>query len=395
MIVRRNIKFYKGEFLDIFRLIFKRKVLKGKYIRLFEKEFAKYIGVRYAISTSTARQGYIHSIKSLNIQKGSEILIPAYTIKGLIEITKKMGYVPVVVDINPDTFSIDVNDMNKKITKKTKVVMATHMFGAPCDIHKIKKICKSKGLILIEDCAHAHGSSLKGKKCGSFGKVNFFSFDSLKPISTFRGGMITTDDKKIYEKIIDIREKETVYPSEIEILKGVFMKYLEHIVMSGPLFYLFVPIFYLESLHILFNKMYVKMGSMKSYDIKMTNLQAMVGLKQLKILDRRNERRNKIANYLKKKIKLQNQKILPDALSSYYFLVFKVKGNLRKIQKKLLMKGIDISIKEEIADACNKITKDDAPSMDRVFEEIIQVPAYCSLKKKGLDKISKSINEVC
>jgi len=392
MIARRNIKLYNGEIQDIIRFIFQNPILDGEHISLFEKEFAKYIGVKYAVATSTARQGYLLILKSLNIPKKSEILLPAYTIKGLIEITRKAGYIPRTVDINPDTLNIEPDEIRIKITPKTKAVIATHIFGAPCELDKIRKICLEKSINLIEDCAHATGAMYKNKKVGSFGIANFFSFETIKPINTFRGGMVTTNDEVLYNRLIKERKKHK-FPSRFKLLVYISSKLIEQLVLSTFLFYLFVPLFCSDFLKESFNKLYKLRGKIRNFDYRLTNLQSYLGVKQLKIIDKRNLVHNNNSIYLINKIKLENQKILPRTKSTYYFLVFKCKRESRKLQKELLLKGIDTSTENELADRCNRLTKDIANNLEGVYNQIIQVPCYEGLDKKDLDKIIKEINK--
>lgn len=392
MIARRNIKLYNGEVQDILKFIFYNHILRGKYIGIFEKEFAKYIGVKYAVATSTARQGYLMILKSLNIPQNSEILLPAYTIKGLIEITRKAGYIPRTVDINPDTLNIEPDEIRKKITSKTKAVIATHMFGAPCELDKIRKICLKNNICLIEDCAHATGAVYKNKKVGSFGIANFFSFETIKPINTFRGGMITTNNTLLYNQLIKEREKHK-FPSRFNLLFYIFSKLIEQLILSTFLFYFFVPLFYSDFLKESFNKLYKLRGKVKDFDCRLTNLQSYLGVKQLKIIDKRNLIHNNNSVYIINRIKLKNQKILPKTKSTYYFLVFKCKQESRKLQKKLLLNGVDTSIENELADRCNRLTRDVANNTEKIYNRVIQVPCYEGLNKKCLDKIIKWVNK--
>lgn len=393
MIARRNIKLYKGEIQDIIKFIFYNPLLDGKYIGLFEKEFAKYVGVKYAITTSSARQGYFMILKSLNMHPKSEILLPAYTIKGIVEVTRKAGHTPRTLDINMDTLNIEPNEIKKNVISKPKALVATHIFGAPCELNEIRKICFKKNIHLIEDCAHATGAVYKNKKVGTFGIANFFSFDTIKPINTFRGGMITTNNKVLYDGLLREREKHK-FPSKFNLLMYVSSKLIEHLVLSTCLFYLFVPLFYSDFLKESFKKLYKLRGKVRHFDYRLTNLQSYLGIKQLKVIDQRNLTHNNNSAYLASRIKLESQKILPKTKSTYYFLTFKSKQGLRNLQKKLLLRGIDISVENELADRCNKLTKDIANNTEQIYNQVIQIPCYEGLTKKDLDKIIREVNKL-
>ena len=172
------------------------------YNNKFEDNFKKYIGSRYCISTSSCTGATHITLKALGIKKGDEIIMPNITWFSCASVVDYMGAKPVFVDIDPKTFCIDPKKIKKKITSRTKAVMMVHLYGAVCDIKEIKKITQDKKIFLIEDCAESIGSKYLKKKTGTFGDISVFSFHGSKTITTGgEGGAITTNNKKLYERI--------------------------------------------------------------------------------------------------------------------------------------------------------------------------------------------------
>ena len=146
--------------------------------------------------------GFYVLMKSLGVSSGDEILFTAATCSTMINAALRIGATPIYADIDPNTFGSDPNDIEKKITHKTKIIVAQHSFGIPCDITAIKKISVSNNIFLFEDCALTLGSRVNGITVGNFGDAALFSTDHSKPINTMIGGLIYTCDHVLYQKLI-------------------------------------------------------------------------------------------------------------------------------------------------------------------------------------------------
>ena len=187
-----------------------QKILKsgwlthGKYTNLFEKEFCKFTKAKYAVSVSSCTAGLHLSCLAAGFKKGDEVIVPAQTHTATAHAVEYTGAKVIFADIEPLTGNIDINEILKKITKKTKGIIIVHMAGYPCDVKKILKICKKKNLKLIEDCAHGLGTYIKKKHVGNFGKSGSFSFYPTKQITTGEGGMVVTNDFNFFKKIKSI-----------------------------------------------------------------------------------------------------------------------------------------------------------------------------------------------
>lgn len=172
------------------------------YIHKFEEEFAKYVGVKYAITTSGGTGALHLALAALGIGPGDEVILPEITYFSCSDVVMLLGAKPVFVDLLKDTWCIDPSKIEKAITKKTKAIMPVHLYGNPADMDEIMKIAKKHNLKVVEDACPAVGSLYKGKKPGSFGDFGAFSFQGAKIMVTGFGGMLVTNDKKLYEKAL-------------------------------------------------------------------------------------------------------------------------------------------------------------------------------------------------
>ncbi len=179
---------------------------QGKIIERFEKDFAKFHKIKYAISTSNCTTSLHLALLSLNIGKGDEVICPNLTFISPANMIALTGAKLVLVDVQSDNFCICFKDLKKKITKKTKAIMIVHPFGYPVDINKLKKVIQNKRIKIIEDVAESIGAKINNKLCGTIGDISCFSFFANKIITTGEGGMILTNKKNIYEKVKILRD---------------------------------------------------------------------------------------------------------------------------------------------------------------------------------------------
>jgi perosamine synthetase len=178
---------------------------EGPEVKLFEKKFSQYIKKKYASTVSNGTAALEIAVKSLDLKKGDEVIIPNFTIVSNLIAVIKNGLKPVVVDCDPITWNMNIPQIESAINSKTKAIIATHIYGYPLAIDKIRKICKKKNLFLIEDAAEMLGHKYKNKKCGYYGDISIFSFYANKHVTTGEGGIILTNSKKLDKKIKSLR----------------------------------------------------------------------------------------------------------------------------------------------------------------------------------------------
>ena len=178
---------------------------EGPEVSKFEQNFSQLINRKFSISVSNGTAALEIAIKALGIKKNDEVIIPNFTIISNALAVIRQNAKPVLVDCDLDNWNMIISDIEKKITKKTKAIIATHIYNFPLDIEKIIKICKKHKIFLIEDAAEVIGQKYKKKMCGSFGDISTFSFYANKQITTGEGGMISTNNKEINSKCKSLR----------------------------------------------------------------------------------------------------------------------------------------------------------------------------------------------
>lgn len=177
----------------------------GKFIEEFEDRWAKYCGMKYGIAVSNGTLALQAAIAACGLKPGAEIIMPSFTIISCAQAAIYNDCVPIFVDCDPRTWTIDVAKIEDKITARTKAIMPVHIYGHPCDMDPIRKIASKHKLIIIEDAAEAHGAEYKGKKCGGFGDLSCFSFYANKIITTGEGGMVLANSSVYAEKLRSLR----------------------------------------------------------------------------------------------------------------------------------------------------------------------------------------------
>lgn len=187
-------------------------ITKGNYInsnevKTFEKNFSKYIGCKYAVSVGNATDAIFLSLQSLNIGYQDEVVTVSHTATATITAIMRTNAKPIFVDINEKDFNFKIDDLEKKISSKTKAIIIVHLYGQSCDMQKLLYISKKHKIPLIEDCSQSAGAYYKNKRLGSFGLMSCFSFFPTKNLSTLGdGGCVVSNNKKLINKIISLRE---------------------------------------------------------------------------------------------------------------------------------------------------------------------------------------------
>jgi perosamine synthetase len=178
---------------------------EGPEVKKFEENFSELVNKKFSVSVSNGTAALEIAIKALGIKKNDEVIMPNFTIISNALSIIRQNAKPVLVDCDLENWNMKISDIEKKITKKTKAIIATHIYNFPLDIDKIVKICKKNKIFLIEDAAEVIGQKYKKKMCGSFGDVSTFSFYANKQITTGEGGMISTNNKEINLKCKSLR----------------------------------------------------------------------------------------------------------------------------------------------------------------------------------------------
>lgn len=180
---------------------------KGHFVTDFENAFASYIGVKHGVAVFNGTVAIHLALMALNIKEGDEVIVPSFTYVASANPVVMVGAKPIFVDSLMSSWQMDPADVEKKISSKTKAVIAPHMYGHPCDMDALCAICKKNNIFLIEDCAEAIGSQYHGKMIGSFGDISCFSFFGNKTITCGEGGMVVTNDDDLYIKSANLKNQ--------------------------------------------------------------------------------------------------------------------------------------------------------------------------------------------
>jgi dTDP-4-amino-4,6-dideoxygalactose transaminase len=329
--------------------------IMGEELRLFEEEFAKYCETRYAIGVGSGTEALHLSLLACDIKLGDEVITSANTFAATVAAIHWTGAKPVLVDINPQNYNIDLNLIEKAITPKTKAVIPVHLYGQPVDMDKLKEICKIHNLLIIEDACQAHGAKYKNHKVGSLGNIAAFSFYPGKNLGAAgEGGIITTSNKDLADKIIMLRNH------------GQKQKYYHEI---------------------------------KGFNSRLDNLQAAILRIKLKHLDGWNALRNKWASLYTEL--LSNTSLVTPKVENWAYHVFHIYGVLCEkrndminyLKEKEIGAGIHYPVPIHLLDAFKDLNykEGDFPITEKFAKEVISLPIFPELNE---DKINYIVNAI-
>jgi dTDP-4-amino-4,6-dideoxygalactose transaminase len=191
----------------VFNVLNSGRYINGQNLKSFEEEFADLRSTKYAVGVSSGTSAILLSLMALGIGKGDEVIVPSLTFIATATPAKFLGATLVYADINPETYTIDPAEVQRKITPRTKAIIPVHLYGHPCDMDPINKLAKAHNIYVIEDACQAHGATYKGKKTGSLGDIACFSFFPSKNMTVLGdGGMMTTNDSELAQKVRMMRD---------------------------------------------------------------------------------------------------------------------------------------------------------------------------------------------
>ena len=183
------------------------RYVKGDELRKFEQEFAEFCTTKYAVGVSSGTAAILLSLMAIGIGKGDEVIVPAHTFIATASPIKFLGGTPVYADIDSETYTLDPNDVERKITENSKAIIPVHLYGHPADMDPINELAENHSLYVIEDASQAHGAIYKGRKVGSIGDIGCFSFFPSKNMTVLgEGGMVVTDNEELAEKVAMMRD---------------------------------------------------------------------------------------------------------------------------------------------------------------------------------------------
>lgn len=357
------------------------KVLKGDYLTTgpivneFENSVAKYVGTKYAVAVSNGTAALHMACYAAGISEGDEVLVPAITFAASSNCVLYCGGKPVFIDIDPKSYNIDINKIKEKITNKTKAIIPVDFAGQSVDMDSILKIAEEYNLIVIEDAAHALGSEYKNEKVGSKAHMTEFSFHPVKPITTGEGGVVVTNSKELYEKMILFRSHGITRNSELMTEN------------QGPWYY--------EQIDL-------------GYNYRLTDIQSALGLSQIKKLDDFILKRREIVNKYNEAFKELKEIGTPFeneySKSGYHIYVLllnldKLKCGRKEIFEALQAENIGVNVHYlpvYLHPYYKKLgyKKGECPVAEDIYNRMITIPLFPSMTDKDIKDVIEAVKKV-
>lgn len=357
------------------------KVLKGDYlttgpsIKEFEETVANYVGSKYAVAFSNGTAALHGACFAAGITVGDEVITTPITFAASANCIRYVGGTVVFADIDEQTYNIDHKEIEKKITDKTKAIIPVHFTGQPVNLDAIHSIAEKHDLIVIEDAAHALGASYKGKKVGALSDMTMFSFHPVKHVTTGEGGIITTNNENYYQKLVQFRSHGITRDKEL----------LEE--NHGPWYY---------DMQFL------------GYNYRMTDIQAALGVSQMKKLDKFIERRKEIVKKYNEAFAKIPEIVMPyqspDSDSSWHLYILKLNlNNLTNNRKEIFEKLIDLNIGVNVHYIPVHTLmyyqqlgykKGSLPKAEALYEEIITLPLFPKMTNEDIFDVIEAVKTV-
>lgn len=342
----------------------------------FETKYGEYIGAKNAVSMNSCTACLHLALKAVNIKRGDEVIIPAITFAATAEVVTYFDATPVLVDVDEDTHNIDVSKIEEKITSRTKAIIPVHYAGQPCDMDEILDVAGKYKLFVIEDAAHAVPAWYKDRKVGTIGDITCFSFYATKSLTTGEGGMATTDNDEWADRMSVLR------------LHGISKDAWKRYGNEGSWYYEVAE---------------------SGYKYNMTDIQAGLGLAQLKKVDWMCRRREEIARKYEEAFQSMEEitqpRIRPDRKSAWHLYVIKLNPGALSVDREQFMRELK---EREIGTSVHFIplyrhpyyrdtfhyTSQGFPVSERIYERIISLPIYPGMTDGDIERVVESVRTV-
>lgn len=336
---------------------------EGPFVKEFEQKMSETVGRKYGIAVSNGTAALEIAAQALGITEGDEVIMPTFTIISCAMAITKLGAIPVLIDSDIHTWNMNVDEIEAKITEKTKAIMIVHLYGLPVKVDKVLELAKKYNLKVIEDAAEMHGQTYNGRPCGSFGDISTFSFYPNKHITTGEGGMVVTDDEKLADRCRSLR-------------------------------------------NLCFRKDIRYVHDEISDNYRFTNLQAAVGLAQLERLDEFVERKREMGRYYTERLKDVKGLMLPiektDCAENIYWvyglvLDKNIQVDNRTVQKFLSEEGIGARTffwcmhEQPVYRNAGLFSSENYPNAEYLARKGFYIPSGLALTREQMDRVIDGI----
>jgi perosamine synthetase len=405
-IARYGVRTIPGDEKEIVAAFRRGEAIEGPAINEFEGRFAEFHEMEQAVSASFGRMAFYYILRALEFPAGSEIIFPALTFWVVPEIARQAGLKPVFVDVDSRTFNLNPAGLEVAITEHTRAIVPTHLYGQPCEMSEVMRIADKYNLIVVEDCAQAAGALYRGRRVGTFGLASFFSFQMLKGINTYGGGMAITNDAAIAAKMRAQAEVEPLQ-STAELIRRFAAGFAARSLVSPKGFAWWgFPIgsalsyvsdkdlskYFWESIRPL-NRF------PRPYRRRFSNVQAILGLRGLERLDEFNQRTRVHAEIYTRGLadcpSIETPAVIPEVDHVYYqYCVYA--SDPKRAKRRAIRQGIDFETTH--VDVCSSLPlfKEfvaDCPAAQQTAEAL-QLPVYSRLRTSDIERVLKVVLEV-
>jgi len=349
-----------------------RWLTNGPLSQKFEEKFQKFLKLKYSLTTSSATHALHLSLRSIGIKQGDEVIVPTFTFTATADVVSYCNAKPILADTDPETFNISAKSIRKKISKKTKAIILVHYGGQACNIKEIAELAKRSNLSIIEDCAHALGSKYQNRFCGSFGAAGCFSFYPTKIITTGEGGMLTTNDKEIFNKSKSLRSHSM---TKLPIQRESEADWKYDVVDLG-------------------------------FNYRLDEIRSALGLSQLARINLINKYRMNIAKKYDEGLGKINgitiPKKLPDRNHIFHLYTIKIHKNFHlsrdEVFQKLHKAGIGTSVQYLPLHlmTCNKrkYNYNDFPNANKIKDEILSLPIFPKMTNNQIQYVVNTLKKI-
>ena len=365
----------KNDIKEVVKVLKSDWIAQGPMVQRFEESLAKYCSAKYAVAVSSGTAALHLACIAAGLNKGDEAITSPITFLATSNAVLYTGARPVFADIDYDTVNINPDQISKKITDKTKVILPVHFAGHPCDLEEIHKIARKHNLMIIEDAAHALGAKYRGTKIGSckYSDMTILSFHPVKAITTGEGGSILTNKKELYEKLLALRSHGIVKKDFVNNADGEWYHEMQFL----------------------------------GYNYRMTDIQAALGLSQLKKIDAFIQKRRKIAEIYDRFFKDSPYFDTPAekdyACSAYHLYCLRFKGKYKNKKREIFSlvrkAGLGVQVhyipvyKQPFYQRLGYLNME-CPNAENFYREAVSIPIYPGLKDRDIHEVIRVINKI-
>jgi perosamine synthetase len=380
------------------------ELIHGPHVAAFEQAFAARLGGVFAVSTSYGRMAFFFILKALNLPAGGEVIFPALTFWVMPEMARVAGLTPVFVDVDPVTFNMSADGFARAITPRTVAVVPTHLWGLPCDMDDIVAIAKSQEIAVIEDCAHALGAEYRGRPVGTLGDAAIFSFQMLKPLNAYGGGMAVTREQELGARVADLARSEP--PPDVHTVKDRLWRGRVQRIATRPdtFTWTLFPLLYTStrlhwSLDMYFWERIRSLDPFPpGYRQRFSNVQAAIALEGLSYIDAWTSRTRQHAERMSATLgQVPGVRVptVPADRSHTFYQYCAYTPSREAVVDACLRRGVDIETLH--VDLCTDLELFGRPSAPvpgaRGATQTIQIPIYESLTETHLDRVASVVRE--